>query len=63
MYTGKRVKKDKNDVYKPTITYNVSDSSKKTDMELKYCINTTGKISFERVIRQKANPANIETKI
>ena len=39
------VTKDKNDVYKPTITYNVSDSSKKTDMELKYCINTTGKIS------------------
>ena len=39
------VTKDKNDVYKPTITYNVSDSSKKTDMKLKYCINTTGKIS------------------
>ena len=36
---------DKNAVYNPTITYNVSDSSKKTDMELKYCINTTGKIS------------------
>ena len=39
------VTKDKNAVYNPTITYNVSDSSKKTDMELKYCINTTGKIS------------------
>jgi len=39
------VTKDKNSVYNPTITYNVSDSSKKTDMELKYCINTTGKIS------------------
>ena len=39
------VTKNKNAVYKPTITYNVSDSSKKTDMELKYCINTTGKIS------------------
>lgn len=39
------VTKDKNAVYNPTITYNVSDSSKKTDMILKYCINTTGKIS------------------
>ena len=39
------VTKDKNAVYNPTITYNVSDSSKKTDMELKYCINITGKIS------------------
>ena len=39
------VAKDKNAVYNPTITYKVSDSSKKTDMELKYCINTTGKIS------------------
>ena len=39
------VAKDKNAVYNPTITYNVSDSSKKTDMILKYCINTTGKIS------------------
>ena len=39
------VTKDKNAVYNPTITYNVSDSSKKADMELKYCINTTGKIS------------------
>ena len=39
------VTKDKNAVYNPTITYKVSDSSKKTDMELKYCINTTGKIS------------------
>ena len=39
------VTKDKNAIYNPTITYNVSDSSKKTDMELKYCINTTGKIS------------------
>ena len=39
------VAKDKNAIYNPTITYNVSDSSKKTDMELKYCINTTGKIS------------------
>ena len=38
------VTKDKNAVYNPTITYNVSDSSKKTDMILKYCINTTGKI-------------------
>ena len=37
--------KDKNAIYNPTITYNVSDISKKTDMELKYCINTTGKIS------------------
>ena len=37
--------KDKNDIYNPTITYNVTDSSKKTDMELKYCINTTGKIN------------------
>ena len=42
------VTKDKNDVYNPTITYNVSDSSNKADkadMKLKYCINTTGKIS------------------
>ena len=39
------VTKDKNAVDNPTITYNVSDSSKKTDMILKYCINTTGKIS------------------
>ena len=39
------VAKDKNAVYNPTITYKVSDSSKKTDMILKYCINTTGKIS------------------
>ena len=39
------VAKDKNAIYNPTITYNVSDSSKKTNMELKYCINTTGKIS------------------
>ena len=39
------VAKDKNAIYNPTITYNVSDSSNKTDMELKYCINTTGKIS------------------
>ena len=39
------VTKDKNAIYNPTITYNVSDSSKKTNMELKYCINTTGKIS------------------
>ena len=39
------VTKNNNDVYNPTITYKVSDSSKKTDMELKYCINTTGKIS------------------
>ena len=39
------VTKDKNAVYNPTIAYKVSDSSKKTDMELKYCINTTGKIS------------------
>ena len=39
------VAKDKNAVYNPTIAYKVSDSSKKTDMELKYCINTTGKIS------------------
>ncbi|MCI6931839.1 MAG: prepilin-type N-terminal cleavage/methylation domain-containing protein [Tenericutes bacterium] len=39
------VTKDKNAVYNPTITYNVSDSSKKTDMILKYCINTTGKIN------------------
>ena len=39
------VAKDKNAVYNPTMTYKVSDSSKKTDMILKYCINTTGKIS------------------
>ena len=39
------VTKNNNDVYNPTMTYKVSDSSKKTDMELKYCINTTGKIS------------------
>ena len=39
------VTKNNNDVYNPTITYKVSDSSKKTDMILKYCINTTGKIS------------------
>ena len=39
------VTKNNNDVYNPTITYNVSDSSKRTDMELKYCINLTGKIS------------------
>ena len=37
--------KDNNAIYNPTIIYNVSDSSKKTDMELKYCINVTGKIS------------------
>ena len=40
-----KVTKNNNDVYNPTMTYKVSDSSKKTDMELKYCINTTGKIS------------------
>ena len=39
------VTKNNNDVYNPTMTYKVSDSSKKTDMILKYCINTTGKIS------------------
>ena len=40
-----KVTKNNNDVYNPTMTYKVSDSSKKTDMILKYCINTTGKIS------------------
>ena len=57
------VTKDKNAVYNPTITYNVSDSSKKTDMELKYCINTTGKISDCSNWSEAKNSQNTSLKI
>ena len=55
--------KDKNDIYNPTITYNVTDSSKKTDMELKYCINTTGKINDCSSWIEAKNSQDISLKI
>ena len=57
------VSKDKNAIYNPTITYNVTDSSKKTDMKLKYCINTTGKINDCSSWSEAKNSQDISLKI